>query len=427
MAHYVSIGELEEHIKDTHLGNSNRKRKRQISIENNTVAENGPDHTLVQSDKSACSDENGLLDIDDGLCSLEIHASETLGSTRKLLYLWAYRLYHSEPLNGIDTIIKKKLQEPKTTAAILEGASIKLLEQWQSNESFDIHMKQALSLSLSRIINTMMIGNPVKTMFEQDKWSSIIEKSKITEIDKLPIEMEEFIDDIGKVLKQDGEAACLRKLTTYKAKLMEKDTDSAMIQVNEVYEYIGEKTSELTKKARTLNGKLIEDQHPQTGIFGRRIDLLLSALDTELCANEWKANGPDSMLLKQQTKNLRVNKCILKNLKELLGDNGKEAYILGMDWSGFDGYMFSMKEVEDVTVASYVCQLMVPIHYKELGSFKYTLSSLLYMKNHYKTYADSIELAKLKQTRNSKFNKVVANLAVPGPSRSPSPDEYHML
>jgi hypothetical protein len=58
--------------------------------------------------------------------------------------------------------------------------------------------------------------------------------------------------------------------------------------------------------------------------YSRKIDLLLKYDDNEaveLCSNEWKKTKvTNDLKLKQQSKNLRVNACIINRLQRKYGD-----------------------------------------------------------------------------------------------------------
>jgi hypothetical protein len=58
--------------------------------------------------------------------------------------------------------------------------------------------------------------------------------------------------------------------------------------------------------------------------YSRKIDLLLKYDDNEsvdLCSNEWKKTKvTNGFKLKQQSKNLRVNTCIINSLQRKYGD-----------------------------------------------------------------------------------------------------------
>ena len=73
----------------------------------------------------------------------------------------------------------------------------------------------------------------------------------------------------------------------------------------------------------------------QPKIYGSKIDLTATTrFDREqcdLCSNEWKREGvSDSVLLKQQAKNLRTHAAILSKLIKLGCSNS----MIAMDWAG---------------------------------------------------------------------------------------------
>ncbi|KAI7874331.1 uncharacterized protein EV154DRAFT_84149 [Mucor mucedo] len=77
--------------------------------------------------------------------------------------------------------------------------------------------------------------------------------------------------------------------------------------------------------------------------YSRKIDLLLQyderkAID--LCSNEWKKVKVTSDLkLKQQSKNMRINACILNNLQ---GTYGGSHSVLALYVIGLNGYMYKL-------------------------------------------------------------------------------------
>ncbi|KAI8367572.1 uncharacterized protein BYT42DRAFT_131546 [Radiomyces spectabilis] len=187
----------------------------------------------------------------------------------------------------------------------------------------------------------------------------------------------------------------------------------------------GEKASKVTKAARELHGKFLDDCH-KLNIYGRKVDLLLSVCDIELGANEWKTSSSEITLIRQQSKNVRVNKCILEELTKNLSENGvnvDDCHLLCMDWNEFNGYMYIIKNVDDITVASLVRQLMIPTHFKEVPWFRETLACLLHYKKHYSNLASKLEDAMLIQDRRLAFHNIVESLSIPS-VRTPSPSVY---
>ncbi|KAG1079448.1 hypothetical protein G6F42_023763 [Rhizopus arrhizus] len=63
----------------------------------------------------------------------------------------------------------------------------------------------------------------------------------------------------------------------------------------------------------------------------RKIDLLLGTLNTDISSSEWrKEKITPSLVVDQQVRNARANKCILKAIRELLVDG--EPFVFG--WIG---------------------------------------------------------------------------------------------
>jgi hypothetical protein len=71
--------------------------------------------------------------------------------------------------------------------------------------------------------------------------------------------------------------------------------------------------------------------------MGRRIDLIISSLDIELCSSEWKRETVSKGLIAtQQVKNARTSKAILKAIERLpLNERDRDdLFTIGMDCIG---------------------------------------------------------------------------------------------
>ena len=69
--------------------------------------------------------------------------------------------------------------------------------------------------------------------------------------------------------------------------------------------------------------------------FGRKIGLIVDGHDLRLSTNEWKKhNIASSTVVRQQSKNVRMNKAILSSLKkyDIPFDQQQHVFLLGMDW-----------------------------------------------------------------------------------------------
>ncbi|KAI7893828.1 uncharacterized protein EV154DRAFT_123916 [Mucor mucedo] len=127
----------------------------------------------------------------------------------------------------------------------------------------------------------------------------------------------------------------------------------------------GEGTCQATKDALALLKKTFGVQSTQR-VYGRKVDLMFidRKHKVELCSSEWKKRGVSlETLLCQQTKNLRVSKCIFKQIAKL-DISLPELQSLSidiMDWRGFDGYILQMQRVNGV----YLVNLTVHLFYNE--------------------------------------------------------------
>jgi hypothetical protein len=111
------------------------------------------------------------------------------------------------------------------------------------------------------------------------------------------------------------------------------------------YFFSGDCVSHCSKEMMTCNETLfgnVSESSPlsslsSSSIYGRKIDMLLvtevqEMQRVELCSNEWKRKGvTESIVLKQQSKNLRVNAAILL---QLYHSNDKIKQLMAMDCIG---------------------------------------------------------------------------------------------
>ncbi|KAI9491203.1 hypothetical protein BDB00DRAFT_834235 [Zychaea mexicana] len=148
--------------------------------------------------------------------------------------------------------------------------------------------------------------------------------------------------------------------------------------------YSGECVAQTTKDTmiilQALAGYISTSNQPKP--YGSKIDLLAATcLDGEqydLCSNEWKRGGVcDSILLKQQAKNLRTNAAILSNLIKL----GCSDWMVAIDWAGVNGYTYTLSLRNDTFVAKPYKNLMIPKRSTQLKTFKNTLNFLFKWRN----------------------------------------------
>ncbi|KAI8367573.1 uncharacterized protein BYT42DRAFT_131539 [Radiomyces spectabilis] len=63
---------------------------------------------------------------------------------RSMLFLWAYRLRESKPIEGIDAVIKTRKVDLASFTGRLIGISIDIMQKWQSENYLDEKLKETL-------------------------------------------------------------------------------------------------------------------------------------------------------------------------------------------------------------------------------------------------------------------------------------------
>lgn len=91
--------------------------------------------------------------------------------------------------------------------------------------------------------------------------------------------------------------------------------------------------SQITKDACKKISKLYNFD---MSMAGRKIDLLTEVSGLEVSSNEWKKDVSSQIAEKQQSKNLRINKAILKYWYSLPMEDVRKRSLcsMGMDWLG---------------------------------------------------------------------------------------------
>lgn len=119
--------------------------------------------------------------------------------------------------------------------------------------------------------------------------------------------------------------------------------------------------------------------------FGRRIDLIVNCsrlgVTVELCSIEFKKqDASKSVITHQQSKNARINSCILSSINSLTRNSSNQ--ILSFDFVGNSGYMTQICCYEDVMFSQKVTDLHIPTDAFELDSLRNTLKYLYLWKSH---------------------------------------------
>ncbi|KAG2217763.1 hypothetical protein INT45_000383 [Circinella minor] len=128
--------------------------------------------------------------------------------------------------------------------------------------------------------------------------------------------------------------------------------------------------------------------------YGRKIDLIVAGKVLQLSTNEWKKSDcTDRVALKQQSKNVRMNKAVITSLEqiEVPKDDQKYIFTLAMDWRGNAGYLFYVSKFDDAYVAKETHTLGIPSTLNELVTFYDKLDALYIWKHHNQRLVNIIE------------------------------------
>lgn len=130
----------------------------------------------------------------------------------------------------------------------------------------------------------------------------------------------------------------------------------------------------------SLRSMLEESENTE---YGRRIDLLVSCAHSETtvewCSIEFKReDASNSLIIHQQSKNARVNPCILSSINSLTKDSTNQ--ILAFDFAGNKGYMIQIYCYKDILISQKINGLHIPTHILELDHLRSTLKHLYLWK-----------------------------------------------
>ncbi|KAG0186017.1 hypothetical protein DFQ28_008443 [Apophysomyces sp. BC1034] len=167
-------------------------------------------------------------------------------------------------------------------------------------------------------------------------------------------------------------------------------------------------------KAIADRNKRFDSTKKNSTTFGRRIDLMLTSKGIEFSTNEWKRNKVSlSTSLKQQSKNIRLNKGILTSFFEnpIPRHLHDQVFCIGMDWTGCVGYMFYVKKYQDAYIAKTVTTLEFPTEFEDIAEFLHTLNYIYIWRNHHENLIDIV----IPAANSRQKNKILANLVYEGP------------
>ncbi|ORE01001.1 hypothetical protein BCV72DRAFT_88081 [Rhizopus microsporus var. microsporus] len=359
---------------------------------------------------------------------------------------------------GLLPTIAHTLLEETGDHAPLDRYTLKILDKWEAKENVDADEQQYLRLSMSRIIDTMNKRNPILQLIGEAKLNEYRQKLKKEDLN-LPSTISDFINSFNKQVKDENEKDLMLFIMQAKLGAWTRNNED-LKKVIEIYEYlvvnlaelkninktyselqcffpayhilsilfrdtnikivIGEKGCDTSKNARKINEQCFTLKKP-TNVRGRKLDLMLVYDDIVLCSAEWKSMASSrAVIMKQFIKNLRVNNCILHELREHLDDDN--TIILGMDWKGLLGYSYCMKMIDKAVVVKETCKLFLPQDKCEFEDFFDTVASLVQFKAHYVDMTKKLKV-KISKHRRDRFYDEQFNIT-PTNSRSPSPHTF---
>ncbi|CAO3667493.1 unnamed protein product [Rhizopus stolonifer] len=150
--------------------------------------------------------------------------------------------------------------------------------------------------------------------------------------------------------------------------------------------------------------------------FGRRSDtLVVGSQNDELSNIEFKkAAAQDNLVNHQQSKNIRINSCIL-NQVNLMTDSTDNT-ILYYDFIGRRGYLAQLFQYEDVYICQKLQSITIPACMLELELFRSSLKFMFVWKYHMINLDNNITLANLNKEQQFLLADISSTIS---PTHSP--------
>ncbi|KAI7898229.1 uncharacterized protein BX663DRAFT_533450 [Cokeromyces recurvatus] len=180
----------------------------------------------------------------------------------------------------------------------------------------------------------------------------------------------------------------------------------------------GEGISQSTRRMQVLNDYNIA--------YGRRIDLLVSGDNNEISSIEFKKRTVSNHVsLYQQSKNMRINSCILSHIH--LMTSSTEDTVLYYDFIGRYGYLCQLFEFKGAYVCQKIQDIPIPKCLLELDSFRSSLKNLFAWKEHLVNLSNMISLANYNQEKQYRLVDICSTISPPrSPSRSITPANVYL-
>lgn len=189
----------------------------------------------------------------------------------------------------------------------------------------------------------------------------------------------------------------------------------------------GETVCRSTRKMQIMNQDEVN--------YGRRIDLLVAGEDEtdgnnddiELYSIEFKkANEAVQTMIYQQSKNIRINSCIL-NYNHLLLDDSK-LKLQYYDFTGRRAYMSQLFKFEDCYVAHKVGEFSMPKSLLEMNQFRESVIQLFTWRKSIQHNHNLLSLALVNKMTQFVLNDIAVGLSTsqPGSPRNTIPMEIFL-
>lgn len=180
----------------------------------------------------------------------------------------------------------------------------------------------------------------------------------------------------------------------------------------------GEGVSQSTRKMQIANEYDVK--------YGRRIDLLVSGDDNEISSIEFKkGSASNDVSLYQQSKNIRINCCILNQIH--LMTNSTKDTSLYYDFVGRKGYLCQIFKYEDAYICQKIEDIYIPKSLLELDCFRSSLKSLFGYKHHLIDLSNNISLANFGRERQYHLADISDSVSPPrSPKRNVTPTTVYL-
>ncbi|KAG2203515.1 hypothetical protein INT46_010894 [Mucor plumbeus] len=363
---------------------SSEMEERAIEDETSLIAENDEDENYASKIRNMAITK--LLDPKYIIDAINIPGKEHNNSIRHILYKKAHSIIQQESIGAISAeLLKLSLSNilnftnpylQNIYESLIPTGETKKINHIRQQKKDELEFDDNMNIMIDEVLDQLELYT---TNFNTDKLRTIIDELKYKEPNKhspkyqllnvVEIVVRGF--HFWKGASPKSELAYLRKFEELLDVIMD-DTELILSD--------GESVCVSTRDS--LRSMMEEDELTE---FGRRIDLIVNCsrlgVTVELCSIEFKRqDASKSVVTRQQSKNARINSCILSSINSLTKNFSNQ--ILSFDFVGNNGYMTQMCCYEDVMFSQKITDLHIPTDTFELDSLRSTLKHLYLWKSH---------------------------------------------